>query len=273
MNVKELERGITAAHTNGDTRTLERLQAEYRKFATTRVSGPNSIVIVERSQTSVAADSAPTVAENGSTTRTVVRPEARHAVRNLGLTPERESGMWLVGHQDRDVITIETVWPGRPGSSGFEGEARKFKFDASWLGVVDERAHRAGWRVVGDAHSHPVPYTGAQAAPTSTAGAAKRRGYVGLTSASCFAPTKPTCSRTPTASGGRNGQPTSRLRTGHSGRPPSSSSSARTVTDGRQEDTEAAGRHALHVGYGCSPWRPALRSGTAPSGRRRACQS
>ena len=100
MNVQELERGITNAHENGDTATLARLQEKYRnEVLATRVLGPDSIQIVERSGLSVVADPARTVTRNGSTTRTVVvRPEARHTIRNMGLTTEWESGGWLVGH-------------------------------------------------------------------------------------------------------------------------------------------------------------------------------
>lgn len=153
-DVQELERSITAAHTNGDTRTLERLQAEYRKFATTRVTGPEAIRIVERSQTSTIMDAAAVTGEESAAPSVIViRPEARSTVINdFDYSAGMECGGLLVGHEDMDAIVVETVWGA--DDHNYVGERDSIRYAGDWCSHVDARARRAGWRLLGDVHSH-----------------------------------------------------------------------------------------------------------------------
>ena len=224
MNVQELERGITNAHENGDTATLARLQEKYRnEVLATRVLGPDSIQIVERSGLSVVADPARTVTRNGSTTRTVVvRPEARHTIRNMGLTTEWESGGWLVGHQDVTSLSSRRSTPRKAPTTA----ERRPRFRSTGNGLPSSTRRRRG--AVGESSETGIRIRKAtrnRAPATSTGGSNRQPGSTRITSASFCAPT-----RTPTWTGshGRNGAATSRPKPGHSGRSPSTSSS----TDG-----------------------------------------
>ena len=53
----------------------------------------------------------------------------------------------------RDELVIETVYAAK--GSDHRGEKTTISLDGEWFAVVDEKAQRCGWRVVGDWHSHP----------------------------------------------------------------------------------------------------------------------
>jgi proteasome lid subunit RPN8/RPN11 len=172
-DVQELERGILAADQAGDTRTLERLQERYRNTVpATRVSGPDSIRIVERAQTSQASSQRPAGEQGGAIpTVVVVRPEARTTILNdMQFESGMECGGLLVGHTDGNTVVVETVYGAR--GSNFTGERDRIDFDLEWFRVVDEKAQRCGWAVVGDVHSHRQTDT----QPSST----DKRGWRGM---------------------------------------------------------------------------------------------
>ena len=206
----------------------------------TRVLGPDSIQIVERSQLPLVADPAPTVTENTGTTRTVVlRPEARHTIRNLDLTTEWESGGWLVGWQDGDELIVETVYAAK--GSDHRGEKNAVSLDGEWFAVVDEKAQRCGWRVVGDWHSHPQSDTEPSARDEHgwlQQTVRLRQVYVGIIL--CPDPYADTDRFARTQRQGHIATQTGTLR-------PVASTSSWTATDGHDE---AAKRRALPKNYG-----------------------
>jgi Prokaryotic homologs of the JAB domain len=158
VNQLELERSILEARDRGDVPTMERLQERYRtEYAVTRISRA-PVRLVEHSPQS------PPVAPERSAGRssgpvvsvpTVVRlrSEAHSTILNMPLHSGVECGGLLVGHIDDGEIVIETCY-GRKGGD-LSGEHDRLALDGGWLGIVDEKARRCGWNVVGDVHSHP----------------------------------------------------------------------------------------------------------------------
>lgn len=216
----------------------------------TRVLGPDSIQIVERSQLPLVADPAPTVTENTGTTRTVVlRPEARHTIRNLDLTTEWESGGWLVGWQDGDELIVETVYAAK--GSDHRGEKNAVSLDGEWFAVVDEKAQRCGWRVVGDWHSHPQSDTEPSARDEHgwlQQTVRLRQVYVGIILC-------PTRTRTQTGSHGRKGRVTSRPKPGHSGRSPPLRAGRRLMATTKLRNDELC-RKTMDRSHGTDPRSP-----------------
>lgn len=181
--VQDLERSIVDARDRGDTATLQRLQARYRTLASPiRVSGPAAIRLVERSESPVIADSARE--RVGTTVESVLlRAEARLAMRNAGLDVEREAGGWLVGWEDPDsrTLVVETAYAAK--GSNFTGETRDtLRLDGEWMGVIDAKAQRCRWKILGDWHSHPEPSGPSGRDEHGWCGQAKglRQPYVGL---------------------------------------------------------------------------------------------
>jgi proteasome lid subunit RPN8/RPN11 len=150
----ELERGILDARDKGDVATLERLQERYRsEHSVTRISrGP--VCLVERSAPTRAPEASPEP-ETGTLPSVVrLRPEAYATIQNWPHALGFECGGFMVGYESDGEVVVECVF-GADGANPV-GEANRLVLNTGeWLAAVNERVGRAGWRVVGDIHTHP----------------------------------------------------------------------------------------------------------------------
>jgi hypothetical protein len=158
---------------HGDARAVAGPVSDARDHTHLR---PGAITVIERSQTFT--DSAPTA---DTVPAVVLSAEARHAILDLDLSVDREAGGWLVGHENGDEITIETAYGSR--GSDYAGEARIVRLSGEWMAVIDEKAQRCGWKIIGDWHTHPQSDTGPSVRDTDAwleQAAGLRQDYIGL---------------------------------------------------------------------------------------------
>jgi len=154
MNQGELERSILEARDRGDIATMERLQGRYRsEYAVTRVTrGPVRLVKRSAPGGATATSSAP---EPTGTAPSVVRlrPEAYSTIVNDWPHAEgRECGGYLVGYEADGEIVAEVVFAANGADP--RGERDRVVLNREWLDAVNDRVESAGWKVVGDAHTH-----------------------------------------------------------------------------------------------------------------------
>lgn len=149
-----LERSITEAAKAGDTATVQRLQERYRSEHTvTRVSrGPVSLV--ERSAPTRGAPEASSAPETGTLPSVVrLRSEAYQTIVNWPHHEHVELGGFLVGWETAGRIVVECVYAA--DGSDPRGERNRLILNTGeWLDVINDRIKGAGWRVVGDVHTH-----------------------------------------------------------------------------------------------------------------------
>jgi hypothetical protein len=157
VNQAKLERSITAAHAAGDTATLERLQAEYRRLPVTRIC-QEPIVLRERSvgrSTPVSNGNSKTVGHNLPLAVRLISG----AVRELEEFPfdnaERaEVGGWMFGVVDQTEITVCAI-RGSAWNTGVIGWRDGMDMSGEYAADWEERFRTAGWQACGIVHSHP----------------------------------------------------------------------------------------------------------------------
>jgi hypothetical protein len=157
MNQVELERSIDDARTRGDTGTLERLQAEYRRLPAIRVIGPESVRVTGSPPGPLAEDRAREVlaarAERASATvPTVVRvtPGARRELQEVRFDSSYEHGGYTLGYVDGPELIIETLRGGNGNDT--QGEPHAVHMNRDYGLMLEERT---GLRLCGLWHSHP----------------------------------------------------------------------------------------------------------------------
>jgi proteasome lid subunit RPN8/RPN11 len=154
MNTQELERSISAAHERNDTAALERLQAQYRATAGVVRVTRDSIRLVERSVPVGAPEASPAPEPTGTAPSVVrLRREAYSTIVNDWPHAEGlECGGYLVGYEADGEIVVEVVFAANGADP--RGERERLVLNREWLDTVNDRVEPAGWKVVGDAHTH-----------------------------------------------------------------------------------------------------------------------
>ena len=164
---RTLEEAILSADARGDTRQLERLQAEFRSrgYAVNRIYPGSSATLTTRMRSTKAATVAhsrsrlrgeptlPTVATTPSTMPVVFSADARREIILAPIDTGLERGGWLVGRFADGGLVVETATtvrlpfsPYRTTSCRLPAEDREL-----WQGHFSA----AGWSICGDWHCHP----------------------------------------------------------------------------------------------------------------------
>lgn len=158
-DVQELEAEIRRAHEAGDKATLERLQEEYRSggYPIERVyTGPNAVTIRDEqrsaSSTTRPLPTTPTV-RGGSGLTTVIAADADEAIRESDVSDGLELAGGLYGRWGDNEIHVERA-------TVFRDTVRtrhRTEIHLRQLQDMDQHFRAAGWRAVGEWHSHVTP--------------------------------------------------------------------------------------------------------------------
>jgi hypothetical protein len=157
MSQAELERSILEARDRGDTGTLERLQAEYRRTAGVTRINREPIRLVERAQS---RDFSPQSDEGQGSPPVVSVPlairitaEAHRELSQLPLWNEehREVGGWCFGYTTPTEVVICAI-RGAAYDTGVTGERNGMTMSGEYAADWEDRL---GIEAIGMIHSHP----------------------------------------------------------------------------------------------------------------------
>jgi hypothetical protein len=165
---RQLEERILDADARGDTRELQRLQAQYRTggYAVTRIHRDATATLAPTRRRSPRAAAVPhsrsllrdepvvpTVAPIASTVLVVFSAGARQAIIDAHIDEGFERGGWLVGRFAGGGLVVEQATLVR--LPYFPYQRTTVRLPREDLELWNRHFSAAGWRVCGDWHLHP----------------------------------------------------------------------------------------------------------------------